>query len=179
MTTTTNFFPPRLSTKSRSCFPVAKNCCHGYPLQGPVTRARDFDHFKKFARKGKFFEMLSWGGLGGRSPPQESPLPVPCPPGGVWGASPPRNLRYPCLASAAAVPCPRALPPIFFVRKFFRPKNFSAEKNFDRKFFRPKIFSDEKFLDEKIFGRKVFRPNFFRPPLGLTTPLQGTEYGNI
>ena len=36
----------------------------------------DFDHFKKFARKGKFFEMLSWGGLGGRSPPQESPLPV-------------------------------------------------------------------------------------------------------
>ena len=40
----------------------------------------DFDHFKKFARKGKFFEMLSWGGLGGRSPPQESPLPVPCPP---------------------------------------------------------------------------------------------------
>ena len=38
----------------------------------------DFDHFKKFARKGKFFEMLSWGGLGGRSPSQESPLPVPC-----------------------------------------------------------------------------------------------------
>ena len=35
----------------------------------------DFDHFKKFARKGKFFEMLSWGGLGGRSPH--------------------RNLRYP------------------------------------------------------------------------------------
>ena len=36
----------------------------------------DFDHFKKFARKGKFFEMLSWGGLGGAKPPQESPLPV-------------------------------------------------------------------------------------------------------
>ena len=29
----------------------------------------DFDHFKKFARKGKFFEMLSWG-LGGRRPPR-------------------------------------------------------------------------------------------------------------
>ena len=42
-----DFFPPRLSTKSRSCFPVAKNCCHGYPLQGTVTRA-----------------------LGGRSPPR-------------------------------------------------------------------------------------------------------------
>ena len=29
-----------------------------------------FDHFKKFAPKGKFFEMLSWGGLGGGSPPR-------------------------------------------------------------------------------------------------------------
>ena len=47
-------------------------------MQGPVTRARDFDHFKKFARKGKFFQMLSWGGLGGFRPPG--------------------NLRYPCLA---------------------------------------------------------------------------------
>ena len=45
------------------------------------------NHFKKFAKA----NFLKWcrGGL----PPQESPLPVPCPPGGVWGASPPRNLR--------------------------------------------------------------------------------------
>ena len=42
----------------------------------PRRDARSFDHFKKFARKGKFFEMLSWGGLGGAKPPQESPLPV-------------------------------------------------------------------------------------------------------
>ena len=43
-----------------------------------VLGLQAFDHFKKFARKGKFFEMLSWGVLGGRSPP--------------------RNLCYPCLA---------------------------------------------------------------------------------
>ena len=29
------------------------------------------------------------GGYGGALPPQESPLPVPCPPGGVWGLRPP------------------------------------------------------------------------------------------
>ena len=68
-----------------------------------------FDHFKKFALKGKFFEMLSWGGLGGRSPPQEPPLPVPCPRGGLGGRSPLRNLRY------------RALPlwPTKFSAEFF------------------------------------------------------------
>ena len=32
-------FPPR--------FPVAKNCCHGYPLQGTVTRARDYTIFRR------------------------------------------------------------------------------------------------------------------------------------
>ena len=67
-----------------------------------------------------FFEMLSWEGLGGRSPPQESLLPVPCPPGGSGGLRPPGiSVNYPCLASAAAVPCPRALPPIFFRPNFF------------------------------------------------------------
>ena len=91
------FFLPR--------FPVAKICCHGYPLQGPVTRARDFDHFKKFARKGKFFEMLSWGGLGGPSPP--------------------RNLRYPCLAP---VPCPQFTRTIYAYVLRVRVTNGSAQR---------------------------------------------------
>ena len=38
-----------------------------------------FKSFQKICPEGKFLEMVSWGGLGGRSPPQESPLPVPCP----------------------------------------------------------------------------------------------------
>ena len=71
-----------------------------------------FKSFQKICPKGKFFEMVSWGGLGGALPPQESPLPVPC-------------------------PC--ALPPIFF---------------------RPKIFFGRIF-----FWQKIFRPNFFRPSM--------------
>ena len=39
--------------------------------------------------------MVSWGGLGGLAPPGNSVTRA-LPPGGVWGASPPRNLRYPC-----------------------------------------------------------------------------------
>ena len=116
------------------------------------------NHFKKFAKA----NFLKWcrGGVWGGLPPQESPLPVPCPPGGSGGLRPPGiSVHYPCLASAAAVPCPRALPPIFFVRKNFRPKNFSAEKFFGRKFFWPKIFSAE-----KIFVRIFFvRPSSVRP----------------
>ena len=84
--------------------------------------------------------------LGGRSPP----IPVPCPPGGVWGAWPPRKLRYPCLASAAAVPCPRALLPIFF------PPNF-----FVRIFFRP----------------ICFRPDFFRPSSVVARILNHATHG--
>ena len=100
---------------------------------------------KNLPLKGKFFEMVSRA----------------LPPGGSGGLGPPEiSVHYPCLASAAAVPCPRALPPIFFVRKNFRPKMFSAEKIFDRKFFWPKIFSAENFFD-----RKIFRPNFFRPSI--------------
>ena len=64
---------------------------------GQGGRSRSF-HFKKFAKA----NFLKWcrGGVWGGLPPQESPLPVPCPPRGVWRASPPRNLRYPCLAPA-------------------------------------------------------------------------------
>ena len=106
---------------------------------------------KNLPLKGKFFEMVSWGGLGGRSPPQESPLPVPCPPGGLGGFAPSGiSVNYPCLASAAAVPCPRALPPIFFRPNFFRP-NF-----FRRNFFRRNFFVG-------IFSSEFFRLNFFRP----------------
>ena len=49
------------------------------------------NHFKKFA-KANFFKWCR-GGVWGGLPPQETPLPVPCPPGGVWGALPPRNLQ--------------------------------------------------------------------------------------
>ena len=57
------------------------------------------NHFKKFAKA----NFLKWcrGGVWGGLPPQESPLPVPCPPGGSVGLRPLRNLRYPCLAPAA------------------------------------------------------------------------------
>ena len=84
-------------------------------------RSRSF-HFKKFAKA----NFLKWcrGGVWGGLPPQESPLPVPCPQGGSGGLRPLRNLRYPCLAPAATMPCPRALPPIYaydhnFFRNFF------------------------------------------------------------
>ena len=68
--------------------------------------------------------MVSWGGLGGLAPPGISVTRA-LPPGGSGGLRPPGiSDNYPCLASAAAVPCPRALPPIFFVRicssEFFR-----------------------------------------------------------
>ena len=68
---------------------------------------------KNLPLKGKFFEMVSWEGLGGQSPPQESPLPVPCP-RGVWGQSPTRNLRYGTVT--------RAWPPQVEVRTVKNPK---------------------------------------------------------
>ena len=56
-----------------------------------------FFSFQKIC-EGKFFEMVSWGRLGWLAPP-ESPLPVPCPPGGgLGGEAPLRNLCYQCLA---------------------------------------------------------------------------------
>ena len=101
-------------------------------------RSRSF-HFKKFAKA----NFLKWcrGGVWGVLLPQESPLPVPCPPGGSGGLRPPGiSVNYPCLASAAAVPCPRALPPNLFSSEFFR-RNFFV----------------------RIFSSEFFRPNFFRP----------------
>ena len=62
--------------------------------------------------------MLKWcrGGVWGGLPPQESLLPVPCPPGGSGGLGPPGiSVNYPCLAPAATMPCPR------FFSEFFRP----------------------------------------------------------
>ena len=71
----------------------------------PLTRKCFFKPFQKICPPGKCFEMLSWGGLVGRSPTRN--LRYAClAPGGFWGASPPRNLRYPCLAPLAAVTCP-------------------------------------------------------------------------
>ena len=108
---------------------------------------------KNLPLKGKFFEMVSWRGLGRLCPPQESPLPVPCPPGGSGGLRPPGiSVNYPCLASAAAVPCPRALPPIFFRPKFF------VQIFFVRIFF-VRIFF------ENIFSKNIFRKKYFSKKL--------------
>ena len=68
---------------------------------------------KDLRLKGKFFEMVSWGGLGGLAPLRNLRYPCLAPRGGSGGLRPLRNLRYPCLAPAATMPCPRALPPIY------------------------------------------------------------------
>ena len=90
------------------------------------------NHFKKICPEGKFFEMLSWGGLGGRSPP--------------------RNLRYPCLAP---VPCPQFI----FVQKVFRTKNFRP------KIFRSKICRPKKISVENVFRSKKLAAVLYGPYL--------------
>ena len=46
---------------------------HGCVASTIVDAKRFFNHFKKFAQWANFFLMLSCGGLGGQSRPQESP----------------------------------------------------------------------------------------------------------
>ena len=79
------------------CFFGRKIFARIFSWGGLGGRSRS-NHFKKFAKA----NFLKWcrGGVWGGLPPQESPLPVPCPPGGVWGASPPQESPLP-------VPCPR------------------------------------------------------------------------
>ena len=102
-----------------------------------------FNHFKKFARRANFLKCCRGGvwTLGGRSPPQESPLPVPCP-----RALPPISFRPKNFSTK-----------ILFCRKNFPGENFSAE-NFGRKFFGRKNF---RFFDRNFFSRKTFRPKMF------------------
>ena len=100
--------------------------------------------------------------LGGRSPP----IPVPCPPGGVWGASPPQESpiitralppQRPCLAP---VPCPQ----------FFFVQIFSSE------FFRPNFFVGIFFVRRRSVVRpsvvrsSVVRPWSVRPSVRRVTP---------
>ena len=87
---------------------------------------------KNLPLKGKFFEMVSWGGLGGFCPPQESRS---------GGLRPLRNLRYLCLAPAAAVPCPQ----FFFVQ------------NVSSNFFSSEFFSS-------VVGPSSVRPSSVRRP---------------
>ena len=113
-----------------------------------VGRSR-FKSFQKICPKGKFFEMVSWGGLGGFAPFRNLRYLCLAPRGGSGGLRPPGiSVNYPCLASAAAVPCPRALPPIFFRPNFFV-GIFSSE------FFRRNFFVG-------IFLSEFFCLNFFQ-----------------
>ena len=104
------------------------------------------NHFKKFAKA----NFLKWcrGGVWGGLPPQETPLPVPCPPGGVLGGFAPQESplitralppQRPCLAP---VPCPQ----FFFVQIF-------SSEFFRRNFF-VGIFSSEFFC--RIFFVRIF-----------------------
>ena len=103
------------------------------------------------------------GGSGGACPPQESPFPVPCPRGGSGGLRPPGiSVNYPCLASAAAVPCPRALPPIFF-----RPNCFV--RIFSSEFFRRNFFRPSSVRRPSVVRPSVVRPSSVRPSDGRPT----------
>ena len=97
--------------------------------------------------------MVSWGGLGGLAPLRNLRFPCLAPGGGLGGLAPSGiSVNYPCLASAAAVPCPRALPPIFF-----RPNCFV--RIFSSEFFRRNFFVGIFFVRR----RSVVRPSVVRP----------------
>ena len=121
-----------------------------------VGRSR-FKSFQKICPKGKFFEMVSWGGLGRLAPLRNLRYPCLAPRGGSGGLRPPGiSVNYPCLASAAAVPCPRALPPIFF-----RPNFFVG------------IFSSEFFRRNFFVG--IFLSEFFSKILMWAPPVQNQK----
>ena len=118
--------------------------------------------------------MLSCGGLGGLCPPRtESPLPRALPPGGGLGSFAPSGIsvNYPCLASAAAVPCPQFFFVQIFSSEFFRQKFFVGifSSEFFRQNFFVRIFSSEFFCRiffVRIFfvrRRSVVRPSVVRP----------------
>ena len=97
---------------------------------------------------------------------------MPCPPGGSGGLGPPGiSVNYPCLASAAAVPCPRALPPIFFRPKFFRPNFFRPM------FFRPSSVRRPSSVVRKIFSAMYCLSNLFRSSITkiFPKPLQSVQ----
>merc|ERR1712185_700877 len=104
--------------------------------------------------------MVSWGGLGGLTPPGISDTRA-LPPGeGLGGFAPQESPlitralppQRPCLAP---VPCPQF---------------FSSEKIFDRKNFRPKKFSAEIFFAEIFSAEKIFVRIFFVRPSSVVRP---------
>ena len=113
-----------------------------------------FFSFQKIC-EGKFFEMVSWGGLGGLAPLRNLRYPCLAPRGGLGGFAPQESpLPVPCLRSGRALP-------LCLAPNFFRPKNFSTENFFGRNCFRPKNFSAENFLAENFSAEHFFRRKFF------------------
>ena len=99
---------------------------------------------------------LLWGG-------EAPPYLCLAPRGGSGGLGPLRNLRYPCLASAAAVPCPQFFFVQIFSSEFFRRNffvGFFSSEFFCRNFF-VGIFSSEVF--SSVVGPSSVRPSSVRP----------------
>ena len=71
----------------------------GYVWVGFGLGGKDDDTRLEFCDDLRHFKILIWSFR--RKPPSGISVTRALPPGGVWGASPPRNLRYPCLAPAA------------------------------------------------------------------------------
>ena len=112
-----------------------------------VGRSGGTEPFLSFQKicEGKFFEMVSWGGLGGLAPPGISVTRA-LPPGGGLGGFAPQDR-----SGRALPPC---LAPNFFFRPiFFRPNFFV--RIFSSEFFCPNFF-------RPIFS-SVVRPSSVRP----------------